>query len=310
VAVLIDLKHPSWTTDEVLLNDVRPLAPAVDWRVSQTAGDLNDIDMLIVSGYNPGEALNYPNLRLIQKTGAGVENILADTSIPAGVQIARSDAAGCAAEMGEYALAYVLQEQRQLRRYQANQDRAEWMPAPPRQAHQTTVAVLGLGRMGRAVAERFAVNGFSVAGWSRTSKSIPGVQTYIGQEGLASTVGAADYVVSVLPSTDATKGLLDARFFAMCKPGAIVITIGRGDQTNEPDLLAALDNGRLGGAVVDVCATEPLPRHDPLWSHPLVQITPHVAGWHSYVAADLVENHRRCLSDEPILHLVDRTRGY
>jgi len=164
--------------------------------------------------------------------------------------------------------------------------------------------------MGAAVAGRFAVNGFNVVGWSRTSKSIRGVQSYIGQEGLAMTVGAADYVVSVLPSTEATKGLLDAHFFAMCKSGAIVITIGRGDQANEPDLLAALDSGQLGGAVLDVCGTEPLPTKDPLWSHPLVQITPHVAGWHSYVPADLVENHHRCLAGEPILHLVDRTRGY
>jgi glyoxylate/hydroxypyruvate reductase A len=267
--------------------------------------------MLIVSSYFPGEALKYPNLRLIQKTGAGVNNILADDGLSESIAVARLNTDTPGAEMAEYALAYVLQEQRHLRQYHRQQARSEWLHYPPRRAADTTVAILGLGRIGRLVARRFADNGFRVTGWSRGLRQIDGVRCHAGRDGLADVLGSADYVISVLPSTPATRGLFDAALFADFRPEAFLINVGRGDLVDEADLVEALDRGRLAGAVLDVMSEEPLPPESPLWLHPGVQLTPHVSGYHlGDAVADIAENYRRLQQGEPLLHLIDRELGY
>ena len=311
MALLIDIKHPEWMTDEELREQLWQYDSRADIRIGAEPGSLDEIEMLTVSSYYPGEALSYPNLRLIQKTGAGVNNILADDRLPQSVQVARLDTSTSGAEMAEYALAYVLQEQRHLRAYHAQQARSQWQHYPPREARSTTVAVLGLGRIGQLVARRFVDNGFTVVGWSRSRKQVDGVRCHAGLQELPAVVGEADYVVSVLPTTAETRGVFDAGLFARFNPRAFFINVGRGDQVVEPDLLAALDAGQLAGAVLDVMCEEPLPADSPLWLHAKVQLTPHVSGYHlGDAVADIAENYRRLSSGDPLLHLVDRERGY
>ena len=311
MALLIDIKHPEWMTDEELREQLRQYAPQADIRVAAEPGSADDVDMLTVSSYSPGEALRYPNLKLIQKTGAGVNNILDDGELPPSVRVARLDTSTSGAEMAEYALAYVLQEQRHLRAYHAQQARSQWLHYPPRKALDTTIAVLGLGRIGQLVARRFVDNGFAVIGWSRSRKTLERVRCYAGTDELPRVLGTADYVVAVLPTTPATRGLFDAGLFAHFNPQAFFINVGRGDQVVEPDLLAALDAGRLAGAVLDVMCEELLPADSPLWLHAKVQLTPHVSGYHlGDAVADIAENYRRLQSGDPLLHLVDRGRGY
>jgi len=290
MAILIDIKFPQWLKDEELQRELSPLLSGADMRTGDAPGKPEDVEMLIVSNYQPDEARKYPNLKLIQKTGAGIENILADKNIPAEIRIARSNAEPCAREMAEFALAFVLQEHRQLRTYQNQQARSNWAPYAPAHSKETTVTTLGLGRMGCIVATHFASNHFRAAGWSRTQKDIPGVECFAGTKGLQQVLEISDYVVAVLPTTAETNGLFNAGLFEQFKRGSVFINIGRGNQVNEADLIDALDCGHLSAAVLDVCVTEPLPEGDPLWTHPKVQITPHVSGWHSYVAADLAEN--------------------
>jgi len=205
----------------------------------------------------------------------------------------------------------VLQEQRHLRAYHAQQARSEWQHYPPREACNTTVAVLGLGRIGQLVAQRFLDNEFKVIGWSRGRKALDGIRCHAGSDELPAVVGEADYIVSVLPTTAETRGLYDAGLFAHFNPQAIFINVGRGDQVVEPDLVDALDAGRLAGAVLDVMCEEPLPADSPLWLHSKVQLTPHVSGYHlGDAVADIAENYRRLHSGDPLLHLIDRQRGY
>lgn len=311
MALLIDIKHPDWMTDEDLCAELLRRDPELDIRIAAEPGNPDEIEMLTVSGYQPGEALRYPNLKLIQKTGAGVNNILADLELPAAIRVTRLDTATSGSEMAEYALACVLQEQRHLRQYHVQQARREWLAYPPRAAADTTVAVLGLGRIGQMVAQRFLSNGFRVAGWSRSRKDLAEVRCFTGDDGLGDLLGIADYVVSVLPSTLDTLQLFDARLFARFNPASVLINVGRGDLVNEPDLLRALDDGLLAGAILDVMSIEPLPVDNPLWVHPRVQLTPHVSGYHLGDAIfDIAENYRRLQRDEPLLHLVDRERGY
>ena len=311
MALLIDIKHPDWITDEALRDALLEYYPEADIRTGADPGNLDQIEMLTVSSYFPGEALKYPNLRVIQKTGAGVNNILADAGLPASVQVVRLRSGTAGVEMAEYALACVLQEQRHLRQYHKQQARSEWISYPPRIAADTTVAVLGLGRIGELVARRFVDNGFRVSGWSRGQKRLDGVDCHTGEAGLHATVEAADYVISVLPSTLATRGMFDRELFARFNPAAFFINVGRGDLVDENDLIAALDEGALIGAVLDVMSTEPLPEESPLWLHPRVQLTPHISGYHLGDAiADIAENYRRLQAGEALLNPVDRELGY
>ena len=311
MALLIDIKNPDWMRDEDLRAELLRYAPGADIRVAADPGALDEIEMLTVSTYHPGEARRYPNLKVVQKTGAGVNNILADDDLPAAIRVTRLQTTISGEEMAEYALAYVLQEQRHVRAYREQQARCEWRHYPPRIATETTVAVLGLGRVGGRVAARFVANGFRVAGWSRAAKDLPGVQSFTGDDGLGELLARADYVVGVLPSTPATRGLFDYACFGRFRPQAWFLNLGRGDQVVETDLLRALDDGLLAGAVLDVVSAEPLPANHPLWRHSRVQLTPHVSGYHLGDAiADIAENFRRLREDQPLLHEVDRERGY
>jgi glyoxylate/hydroxypyruvate reductase len=285
--------------------------PAMDIRIGAAPGNIDEIEMLTVSNYSPGEALRYPNLKLIQKTGAGVNNILADRELPDSVRVTRLQTTTSGTEMAEYALAYVLQEQRQMRSYHSQQARAEWISYAPRRAGETTVAVLGLGRIGVLVAQRFVDNGFKVAGWSRNLKQIDAVSCHAGDDGLLAALAGADYVVSVLPSTPETRQMFAIDLFRNFEPHCFFINVGRGDLVDERALIQALDQGMLAGAILDVMSVEPLPSTSPLWLHPRVQLTPHVSGYHLGDAVlDIAENYRRLQCGEPLLHQVDLERGY
>ena len=311
MALLIDVKHPDWMKDEDLRAELQRQYPEADIRIGADPGNPDEIEMLTVSTYLPGEALRYPNLKLIQKTGAGVNNILADDELPAAVQIARLQTNTSGTEMAEYALAYVLQEQRHMRQYHHHQARSEWVAYPPRKTGDTTVAVLGLGRIGVLVAQRFVDNGFQVLGWSRSPKTLDKVSCFAGDEGLTKVLPMADYVVSVLPSTPETLEIFDRKLFPQFNPQSLLINVGRGDLVNETDLLQALDDGALAGAILDVMSIEPLPADNPLWLHPRIQLTPHISGYHLGDAVlDIAENYRRLQNSEPLLHLVDRDKGY
>ena len=311
MALLIDIKHADWMKDDELRAELLQFYPEADIRTGDNPGNLEDIDMLAVSSYFPGEALRYPNLKVIQKTGAGVNNILADRELPESVQVARLQTDTSGGEMAEYALAYVLQEQRHLRQYHHQQARSQWAFYPPRKAGETTVAVLGLGRIGLLVAQRFIDNHFNVTGWSRSLKHVAGVECHAGAEGLPKVLEAADYVVSVLPSTPVTRGMFNFDLFKHFNPQAFFINVGRGDLVNEADLMHALDDDLLAGAVLDVMSIEPLPADNSLWLHPKVQLTPHVSGFHLGDAIiDIAENYRRLQNGEPLLNLVDLERGY
>ena len=311
MALLIDIKQPGWMEDEELQADLQKIYPQGDMRTAADPGNLDEIEMIAVSTYETGQALDYPNLKLVQKIGAGVNGILDDKSLPQSIQVARLKSDIPARQMAEFSLACVLQEQRHLRQYRDNQSRWKWQALEPLQAENTTVAVLGLGLIGSITVRRFIDNRFKVIGWSRTQKTLPGVECFFGEDQFPTVLKAADYVVSILPSTPETADLFNAEIFPLMKPEAVIINCGRGDLINEGDLVDALDNGLLAAAILDVMQIEPLPVNSPMWRHPKIVLTPHVSGWHLGDAVnDIAENMRRLESGEPLLHLVNRQLGY
>ena len=285
MALLIDVKHPDWMSDDDLRTELLQQYSEADIRVGADPGNLDEIEMLTVSTYHNGEALRYPNLKLIQKTGAGVNNILADPDLPESVQVTRLQTNTSGGEMAEYSLAYVLQEQRHMRQYHQHQAASEWVAYAPRKAQETTIAVLGLGRIGLLVAERFVNNGFQVVGWSRSPKTLDKVACFSGSDGLAQALGKADYVISVLPSTEQTLHIFNRSLFQQFNPRSLLINVGRGDLVNEAELIQSLDEGLLAGAVLDVMSVEPLPADSPLFCSIFASEKPLRNSWRRFLSS-------------------------
>jgi glyoxylate/hydroxypyruvate reductase len=143
------------------------------------------------------------------------------------------------------------------------------------------VGILGFGTLGQVSATMLRAIGFQVSGWSRTPKADAGVPCFAGMDGLEAFLGQTDIVVGLLPDTPDTRGLLDAKRLAMLPRGASVVNAGRGSLVVLDDLIAALDSGHLRSAMLDVFEPEPLPAESPLWQHPAIVVTCHVAGFAS-----------------------------
>ncbi|MGP9798965.1 2-hydroxyacid dehydrogenase [Halomonas sp. 86] len=220
-------------------------------------------------------------LKGIINLGAGVDYLLGTPGLPANVPIVKLRDAGMSEPMADYVLYGVLHFYRSMDCYTAQQANAEWQPQRLADKADWPVGVLGLGAIGAHVASALQQAGFPVLGWSRSPKTITGVQCLHGEEGLDKLLGQVQSVVTILPDTSATRSILNAERLAKLPKGASVINPGRGSLIDEQALLEALgDNampGHLRGALLDVFCEEPLPAKSPLWQHPRVIVTPHMA---------------------------------
>ena len=231
----------------------------------------------------PGLLKQLPKLEVIFNLGAGVDAILADESVPKHVPIVRVVDPNLTARMTEWVVLQVLMQHRRMPMYLEAQRRRTWLDAvdqPP--ASAVTVGFLGLGVLARDAARVLKTLNFNVIGWSRTAKEVEGLRTFSGPDGLSQMLAETDILVCLLPLTPDTQGILNAELFAKLKRsgplgGPVLINGGRGPEQVEADILAALDDGTLIGASLDVFETEPLPVTSPLWTHPKVIITPHNA---------------------------------
>lgn len=311
MTLLIDIRDPAWMTDEALKVLLQPHLPGVEILCGDPGARGEEVRMLAGVSLFDDSLERLPNLELVQKLGAGVDGILRQTGLDQSIRVCRLKPDAPAREITEYCLAYVLQRQRHLKQYAQAQGDQVWRPAAPRKAPETRVGVLGLGHIGGRIAGSFAGLDYQVDGWSRSQKRIEGVTCLTGEAGLATLLGRADYVISILPSTEQTRGLFHTALFRLMNRDAILINVGRGDAVVDEDLLNALDEGVLAGAVLDVFNTEPLPKDHPFWGHARVTITPHVSGWHIDGGLnDIAENYHRLVAGEPLLHEVDRNAGY
>jgi glyoxylate/hydroxypyruvate reductase A len=271
-----------------------------------------DIDIAIVANPPPAALAGLPRLRLIQSLWAGVDKLLRDASVPADVPLARMVDPAMNEAMAETALWAVLGLHRGFFDYLAQQRDARWLQHGQRRADELSVAVLGLGQMGQAVARRLAAAGYRLLGWNLRAAPLAGLAGHTGESGLTTVLGSADIVVNLLPLTPATQGLFDARRFAQMRRGASLVNLARGAHVVEADLLAALQGGRLHWAVLDVFQAEPLPATHAFWSHPRVTVLPHVAAQTDPRSAAKVaaENVLAVRAGRAPEHLVDRARGY
>lgn len=305
--------------DSELLRIFRQRLPdhvLVDWSEERESADLNEVTAAIV--WNPPADFfdKSPRLRTVYAFSAGVDSILRHPGLPDDATIVRLRDAGMARQMSEYVLYGVLHFQRQMAMQRLAQDRRQWVQDQVKtiSAAETRIGILGAGALGLQVADRLALNGYTVCCWSRSERKLSNRQVSCvhGQEALGGFLNTSNVLVCLLPLTDATTGILDTSLFDQLPQGAFLINPGRGAHLNEADLLDALASGRVSGALLDVFTTEPLPENHPFWNHSAITITPHIAAQSlPEESVDQIVNSIRTVERGDVPEgVVDRGRGY
>ncbi len=273
VAVYLPLADKTqWWVD--MLQDLLP-----GWTV-QPLDEVTDpeaVTYAVVWRPRTGDLAKLPNLKAIVSIGAGIDHVLADEALPQGVPIIRTVGTDLTQRMREYVALQVLRHHRDMPRQLQAQAEKDWHAIVVPVAPNRIVGVMGLGNLGTAAAQTLAGLGFTTRGWSKSPKSIEGVETFTGPEQFDDFLSGCEILVNLLPLTDQTRGLMNAELFGKLAKGACVINCARGPHLVDEDLLAALDSGQIKQATLDVFHQEPLPTDNPFWDHPAITVTPHVA---------------------------------
>ncbi len=308
INVLFAARPERWTTYEQPLRDALAKAGIE----ANLAVDLpsEEVDYIV---YAPNSDLQdftpFTRAKAVLNLWAGVENITGNKTLS--IPLARMVDPGLTKGMVEWVTGHVMRYHLGIDTDILRSD-AQWQPRTPPLAQERSVVILGLGALGAAVAQTLLGLGFEVSGWSRSAKSIEGVTCYSGDAGLTQALSRAEIAVLLLPDTPATENTLNADTLAAMPRGAFIINPGRGPLIDDDALLAALDDGQIAHATLDVFRIEPLPQEHPYWAHPQVTVTPHIAAETraSTASEAIVENIRRGEAGEPYLNLVDRSLGY
>jgi phosphoglycerate dehydrogenase-like enzyme len=259
-------------------------------------------------------------LRWIFATGAGVELCMELPRVRSGELLVTNLRAVGSDNIAEHAIALMLALARRIDTFVLNQQQALWkrdssVTSRMQSLHGKTLLVVGLGGIGTEVARRAHGIGMRVIATRSRGRTGPDFVSHVGSpDEMLTLAKTADVIVNAVPLTPETTGIYDAKFFAALKPNALFINVARGGSVVTADLIAALTEGRIAGAGLDVTDPEPLPPDHPLWRAPNVIISPHVSG-----ASDVPGEHRwvlaremirRYAAGEKMLSVVDPERGY
>jgi len=261
----------------------------------------------------PGLLKSLPNLKAVFSLGAGVDGFLTNSDYPKHVPLVRFVDDTLSREMATYVVLHTLMFHRNQRALDDAQRKGIWLQSMlPRRTEETRVGILGMGEIGTLCAERLRDLGFAVSGWSRSRKNAEGIKSFAGDGELGSFLAQSDILVCLLPLTRETKAILNAKTFAQLPRGAFLVNAARGGHQIERDITAAIDSGQLAGAALDVFEAEPLPESSPLWNHPKITVTPHIAAISDPTASVhmVLDGIARFERGEPVPNVVDIERGY
>ncbi|WP_049007578.1 glyoxylate/hydroxypyruvate reductase GhrA [Enterobacter cloacae] len=289
-----------------------PGARVREWK----RGDNEHADYALV-WHPPVEMLQGRKLKAVFALGAGVDSILSKLKahpemLPEDIPLFRLEDTGMGQQMQEYAVSQVLHWFRRFDDYQALKQQSHWEPLPDYQREDFTIGILGAGVLGSKVAEALVPWGFPLRCWSRSRKDYPGVKSFAGTDELPDFLNGTRVLINLLPNTAETVGIINEALLNLLADESYLMNLARGVHLVEPDLLKALDSGKLKGAMLDVYSREPLPAESPLWAHPRVAMTPHVAAVTRPAEAVAYISHTISEMEKgnAVTGQVDRQRGY
>jgi phosphoglycerate dehydrogenase-like enzyme len=288
----------------------RAFAIAVCATPAEAARHVADAEILYAWNFPRDLLPRAKKLRWVQNMGAGVERLMVP-ELPRRVVVTR--VAGIFGPwMAEYTLGWCLWFTQRTELFRAQQRERTWRQVDPLRLHGTTLCVVGLGDIGRAIARAARAFRMRVVGVSQRGRRVAEAALVYKSRDIRKAIATADFIVLTVPLTEATRGFIDAAELAVMKPSAWLINIARGPVVDEAALLDALRGNRLGGAVLDVFDEEPLPPGHPLWEFDNVVITPHISGPSTpgEIAPVFNDNLRRYLSRRRLRYVVDQRAGY
>ncbi|WP_240232087.1 2-hydroxyacid dehydrogenase [Devosia lacusdianchii] len=255
-------------------------------------------------------------LKAILSLGAGVDALLKHPRLP-DAPIVRFVDEDLSQRMSDYVVAHVTMHHRLYTRFRADQKARRWSQLYPPAASETTVGIMGMGVLGQDAVSRLKPLGFDLRSWSRTPKTIEGVEGFAGAAAFDAFLGGTDILVNLLPLTPDTTGILNYETFGKLRRdrldgGPVIINAARGGHQREADIVKALGDGTLGAASLDVFEVEPLPPSSPLWDIENCYITPHIAAISNEKSGvayftRIIREHE---AGKPLINVVDRSRGY
>ena len=312
MALLISVSE-FWEDEKIWRQWVQSELPEIDVRVYPDVGNENEIKYAVVWKHPHGILKRYPNLKAILSLGAGVDHILSDPDLPKDLPIVRLVDVKLTHEMCFHALHWVLHFHSDHYLYMKQQIDRKWQQQSSIQPEDRTVGIMGLGNIGRGIGESLIDQGFKVLGWGANQKSSLGdIKYFFGKEQLSDFLVKTNILINVLPFSKDTKNMLRKDDLKSLPIGSFIINMGRGGIINEADLLSLLDENHITAAALDVFEQEPLPTQNPLWNHPSVYITPHIAGQSNpkSSAKTIAENIRRIEDGKMPFPIYNITKGY
>ena len=294
---------------QIWIDAIRKYDPEIKIQVYPDIQAPEEVEMALLWQHPPGYLKTFPNLKLISSLGAGVDHILSDSAVPKDMPIVRIVDEKLTWSMTNYVIMGVLNFHRQLTRYQLDQQRKVWDMTNPE--IPVKVGVMGVGALGGDVLDKLNYMGFEVVGFGfGEKKNFP--YPYFSKNQLQEFLNEINVLVCLLPLTPDTEGILNKNLFEKCQRGTFLINVARGKHLVEEDLIPAIDAGFLSGALLDVYSVEPLPKEHPFWEESRIQLTPHIASVTnpSAAAPQIVENFKRIKSNQALINLVSREKGY
>ena len=261
----------------------------------------------------PGVLPAMPKLRWVQVMTAGVENWLALPDLPPTLML--TCARGTHQEsMPENIVGALFHVAKPYAAAVENQKARKWVHTVAQPLTGKTLGILGVGAIGQHVARLASALGMRVIGTRRRAEPIPGVAEIFPADQTPEVLAQSDFVLLLLPATPHTEDFINAERLAMMKPGAWLLNFGRGQLVKDADLVAAVQEKKIAGAVLDVFREEPLPPAHPFWATPGIIVLPHIGGPHPqrdrFVARLFADNLGRFLDEKPLKELVDRDARY
>ena len=290
--------------------DFMPEAEVVVWR---EGADLPPCDYAVL--WTPPQAMlaDLARVKAIFLTGAGADAIMKYShAIPPHIPIVRLNDAGMGIQMAEYVTHSVLRYFRRLDEYEAQARAGAWLQLEARDKADFPIGVMGVGALGSHVIEALKPFGFPLRAWSRSPKSLTGVESFHGSEGLDGFLGSSRVVVCMLPLTEETVHILNRTNMMKMPQGSYIVNVGRGAHISEPDLLPLIKSGHIAGATLDVFRSEPLPAQHPFWQEPRITITPHISALtlRRESVGQMVGKMRQHARGEEVADVINRTKGY
>lgn len=270
------------------------------------------IKMALVWKPPMGIIKNYPNLECISSSGAGVDFLFEDASLPTDIPITRVVDEYLAQDMSEHVIALIFGYLKNFNQYKLDQIHKVWKPLEYKRIKDFTIGIMGLGALGNILANDLVNFGFKVQGWSNSEKNIKNAKTFVGEKDKKDFLNSSQILVCLLPLTNGTFGILNKELFLQLPKGTHIINVARGGHLVDADLIEMINNGHLSGASLDVYHQEPLSTEHPFWEHTKIHMTPHYASVSDTdsVVPQIIENYRRLVSGEELLNLVSKTKGY